>query len=545
METLQREWCDEATRYIDFLVQFREVARVDGEIRPTGELSRIYGWVWDRDAEQADGSVGGWADDVDSVSLDRVHVLDCNPMQFGILCDDEHEHILIVGSRGSSKSETAARWQAKKIATSPRAAISAIVAKRKKARRFVEKKLLPLLPEHWLAGDSRRAGETGYRRSTEEISLTFRHRCLADFLSAKVPDDARADDMVAALIDEAQLCPAEARENLILSGRRSEGAGNRLPIQTLETATLLAGEFEDYVARASKDPSYRVVELSITDNIHLETVYDEVTGCNLPPLVIWARNNQPKGRFEQEIGVWDEVNKRFHPIAEKQTGLVWCEFSKTNVERYAVHTATETIRRVLSSIHPDVGHDITPQTVAARFRKPAEEVFGVAFEPLLYTTVVGRWFSTPAGMPPLLWITDEVGVDEANARELARRAKDQGHANAAAVPDAGGRYSEGGKTSLAYFRAEGFQVRGPAKNSKMIDVINKVNGKLRNAAGIPTLLVDPRCVGLLACLRGQRRTPSSGDPAIMENHEQNYGLALGYLVDYFTARADMVAVEAA
>ena len=76
------------------------------------------------------------------------------------------------------------------------------------------------------------------------------------------------------------------------------------------------------------------------------------------------------------------------------------------------------------------------------------------------------------------------------------------------------------------------------------DIGNSILGKLRNGAGRVTLLVDPRCERTLACLRGQRRTSSSGAPAVMPENEQVFGLALGYLVHQFTTRADMVAVEA-
>ena len=534
---------DPRIRYTDFFVRFREIHRHGGKLAPTGRVSRTYGWRWDRDRVNADGTVGGWVDgDVrDAVPL----VLDCNPMQFEILADDDHEHLLIYGSRGSSKSELGARWLAKRIAISPRAALSLLVVKRKKARRFVEKKLMPLISQAWLADGGGNKGKKGYRKSQDEIVLSFKNGCMLDCLSAKVADDARGDDQVGALIDEAQLCPPEARENLILSGRRSVGAGGGQVIQTLETATLLAGDFEDYIDRARKDPTYAVHELSITDNIHLETAHDELTGCELPKLVMWAREHQPKSRFEQEIGVWDEAHKRFRPVAAKATGLVWCEFTQENVARFDPVGYVDTIRRLMSSIDPKIGDDVTAELARTHARRSAALTIGLSLEPLLHAAVIGRWFSTVPGAPPLLWIVDEVGVEEASARTLARTLVARGHGDSVVVPDAGGRYSEGGKTSLAYLRAEGFTVRGPTKNPRDIDLTNKVNGKLRNGAGRVTLLVDPRCEKTIDCLKNQRRTATTGAPAVMPDNQQNYGLALGYLVAYFTSRAEMAAVEAA
>jgi len=544
-EVLLASLSDAKTRFTDFLVRFREVARYGDDIRPTGRVSRVYGWRWDRDAVNADGSVGGWAD-LDEIADARVVVLDCNPSQFEILADDEHEHLLIYGSRGSSKSELGARWLIKRIAISPRAALSLLVAKRKKARRFVEKKLLPLTPQAWLSAGSGNMGKRGYTKGNDEIAVSFKHGTSIDCLSAKVADDARGDDQVGALIDEAQLCSAEARENLILSGRRSVGAGGGRVIQTLETATLLAGEFEDYLEQARKDPTYAVHELSITDNIHLETVHDPQTDCQLPKLVLWAREHQPKARFEQEIGVWDDAKKRFHPVAAKATGLVWCEFTSENIARFDRVDYQRAIQRLMSSVNPRVGVEITSAMAKERTRELAEVTIGVALEPVLHAAVIGRWFSTVEHAPPLLWIVDEVGCDEANARQLARDITARGYTSAVAVPDAGGKYSEGGKTSLAYLRAEGFAVRGPTKNPKNIDLVNKVNGKLRSGADRITLLVDPRCEKTIACLKNQRRTATTGAPAVMTDNEQNYGLALGYLVHYFTTRADMIsAVEGA
>jgi len=205
----------------------------------------------------------------------------------------------------------------------------------------------------------------------------------------------------------------------------------------------------------------------------------------------------------------------------------------------------DVIRRLMSSIDPAIGDDVTAVLSREKTRKPCAATIGVSLEPVLHAAVVGRWYSTVPGAQPLLWIVDEVGVEEASARTLARTLVARGHGDSVVIPDAGGRYSEGGKTSLAYMRAEGLTVRGPTKNPKDIDLTNKVNGKLRNGAGRVTLLVDPRCEKTIDCLKNQRRTATTGAPAVMTENQQNYGLALGYLVHYFTSRVDMAAVEAA
>lgn len=538
-ECLLRDLCDARTRCTDFLVRFREVDRIDGEIRPTGRRSSVYGWRWDRDAVQPDGTVGGWAN-LDELPDPEILELDCNPIQFGILCDDEHEHILVVGSRGSGKSETGDRWLIKRIAVSPKAALSLLVAKRKKARRFVEKKLLPLLPQQWLTSGDGNKGKRGYRKSQDEIALSFRNGCMVDCLSAKVADDARGDDQVGALIDEAQLCPAEARENLILSGRRSEeGAGAaRLPIQTLETATLLAGEFESYIEAAQADPTYRVVELSITDNIHLETVYDEKTGRDLPALVLWARQHMDPLRFEQEIGKWDEGAQRFRPVAAKDSGLVLHQFKRSaNVLEYHApdahpEAATRAIQRLASSIEKGVGEDITAELAEKRFGVAHEWLHSVDWQPDPLAAISAKVFQGPPGHPPILWVLREYALADADPTALGEEIM---HATGGGgcVPDAAGsKHSKGKKSSNRLLRRAGLDVRGPTRNPWDVDLINAVNAKLCNANGEVSLTIDPSCVNTITAAQKWRRSPN-GKPALMEGGEERYGRALGYLVHFF------------
>jgi len=476
---------------------------------------------------QADGSVGGWVQG--GISGARVHVLDASPAQFEVLCDDVAEHILVIGSRGSGKSELGARWQVKRIAMSPRRCLSLLVAKRKKARRFVEKKLLPLLPHDWLTDGGGNKGRKGYRKSQDEIALAFRHGCMIDCLSAKVVDDARADDQVGALIDETQLCPSEARENLILSGRRSkEAAVGQLKIQTLETATLLAGEFEEYLERAKADPTYRVCELSVTDNIHLETTFDPVTGVELPAAVLWSRMHSPKERFEQEVGVWDPAAKRFRPKAWKQTGQVYFALdAATHFHGWSVEGAEREIRRFYSNASAGVGGDIT----AERYRSTA--LVGVCFDPSPLAAVVARVYRTPAGVPDLVWVVDELDQANNDVTALGRALQAKRYGNATLIPDAAGRYGEGGQSSVDLLVEQRFSVHGPARNAYERDRQNAVNAKLRNGADQVSLWIDQRrCPRLASALRRQL-LGANGKECVLEGGEDHFALALGYLVSYY------------
>jgi len=489
----------------------------------------VYGWRWDRDKHNPDGTVGGWAD-IDELPDPKILVLDYGPAAFEILCDDEHEHLIVVGSRGSGKSFTGAGWKLKRIAVSPKQALSLLVAKRKKARRFVEKKLLPLMPHWWLTGSGRGSSVQGYRRAQDEISLSFKHGGMVDCLSAKVADDARGDDQTGALIEEAQLCPPEARENLILSGRRSEGAdGNVLPIQTMETATLLAGEFEDYLAKARQDPSYRVWELSITDNIYLERKYDDVTGCMLPALVLWAREHMPQARFEQEIGVWDEDTQRFRPKAFRAEGLVYYGYqADRNLCAFdpRPRVAKKTIARIVSSIHPDVGADITSRDHSALW------LCGMAFDANPYAAVVCKLFSAQDGHPPVLWAVDELESTDNDVVALAKQIKGAFGGEVLIVPDAAGRYSEGGRSSVDLLADMGFRVAGPRRNAYERDRHNAVNTKFFDGAGRTSLVISPKCKRLLRALHGQT-LGDNGKEQVMDGGVDHFAAALGHLVVHF------------
>lgn len=524
-EKLHSELCDAKTRFTDFFVQFREVDLVDGQICPTGRLSKLYGWRWDRDRINADGSVGGWLD-ADEIADPSINVLDAAPRHFDLLCDDEHGHLMAVGSRGAGKSEFLQRWLQKRIAIAPKKASSLVVTKRRKARKFVEKKILPQLPDSWLSCGLGNKGRKGYRKANDEISLSFRHGGLLDCLSSKVVDDARGDDIVTAAIDESQLCPREGRANLFLSVRDSSG----MATQTAETATKLAGDFEDYLDGCESNPSYRVELLSITDNIHLDRVYDEYYGREVPEPVVWARREMPLADFEQEIGVYDSTDGRFYPRAAQQTGLVYYQFRRPLHVRAFGDDPESVVRAVCSSIEPTVGEDITYRTSASRWRAEHEWLVGVDFDPAPLAAVAAKVFKTPSGWPDLLWVVHEFAEHNADATALGQQVMGA-LGGGAAVPDAAGRFSGGKRSSVVLLRDCGLDVRGPVKNPEERNRINAVNAKLQNGSEQVALLIDPQCKRTIASLQKQR-LGAGGTPTGMSGGEDHFAKALGHLVHY-------------
>ena len=93
-------------------------------------------------------------------------------------------------------------------------------------------------------------------------------------------------------------------------------------------------------------------------------------------------------------------------------------------------------------------------------------------------------------------------------------------------------------------RDGGLDLRGPNKNPADRDMINAINGKLRNGADQVSLLVDPSCTQRIASL-GRQRLGAGGKPATMENGEDHFGRALGYLVHYLYPVTQRKAAKAA
>lgn len=482
-------------------------------------------------ARRPDGTIGAPAD-VEVIDRPSIETYDVNSAQFSILTDDETPHFLVIGSRGSSKTKLAELWHIKQVCRWSGKAISFMREKRQKLRRYLEQRLLPNFPSTWIQNPH------DVRKAQDELAVRVANNVWLWFVTSFKKDDARGDDVVAAIIDETQLTPPESRENLILSCRRViEAGGKKKQIQTLETGTYVDGWFMDYVERAQSDPRYRVIELSVTDNVHLETEFDRVTQHEIPSMVVSARSIMDPRRFSQEVGIWDDNAKRFRPQVYTSVGRVYWPFSrKTHVAEWSKNYAGKYIRRLYSSAHKGVGNDITTQLAAARFRVAKAFVSGVDVEAPPLAAVIGKIYQTPPGMPDLLWVVDEVGVeDEPDGTRLGQRIQSTGYSDVGVVPDAAGRHSDGGKSTVRLLRAVGLHVQGPKRNPADKDRQNALNAKLRNANDEVTLLIDPKCRHLIAALQGQRLTPKGDREAEMTDKEHHYARALGYLVHYFWA----------
>ena len=527
---LESQWLDPASRYIDIAIQFVEVDRSGDGVSPTGRLSRVYGGRWDKHRIGPDGTPGCFSGDAE-----RVHRVDCNPAQFGVLTDDETYHHLIIGSRRSSKTETLARWLLKQFVLWPKSVLSCLVQKHKKARKLAEEKLIPLLLHDWLGSGSLEINRgnkiPGYTRG-DEVSLQLINRSRLDFLSGRVPDDARGDGVPAAAIDERQIIDPEAVGNLMLSV--SEG-GDKM--QTLETGTALAGEFEEYVEQARANPRYRVTELSITDNVHLPVVDDPVTGVRLPAFVVSARSWMDQRRFEQEIGRFDAATGRFVPQFRSMGGTVYPDFDRSiHCQRWADRRAV-----MLRMFGPKAGKDITAEVTRHRVGKPCDAIVGLDWGIRPMCANVWRILQTPPGVPDLLWAIDEITIDDDGTPTkmgIAMKRSGLAPARTVVVADASDNRAS---SNYRLLRKLGYKVVTPSaehrKNPVEKDRINAVNSKLLAASNDVTMLIDPDKCRLLARALQRHTYRENGKPE--HDGYSHPNASAGYVaVRFFPAAAD-------
>lgn len=74
-----------------------------------------------------------------------------------------------------------------------------------------------------------------------------------------------------------------------------------------------------------------------------------------------------------------------------------------------------------------------------------------------------------------------------------------------AYPDPSGRQrktSAGGNTDFTILGAAGYSVIAPSRTAPVRDRINCTQAVLRNADGVPRLLISPQCKGLIRGLEG-------------------------------------------
>jgi len=506
------------SRFVDFAVEFIELDRdqKSGLPVPTGRRSGVYGGRWDTLAVDSDGRVGAWVDDVAGDDLEVLELY-ASPAQYGVLTDDESKHILLLGSRRSSKTETLARWLLKQICIWPRKSISQLVSKMKKARKLVEAKLLPLIPNRWLI-------KGGYRRRPDEVALLFRNGSRLDCLTGQVIDDARGDGVPALGVDERQIIDKKCVENAFLSC--SEGGDQ---YQTCETGTALAGEFEEYWMQSQVIDAYRSEVLSVTDNVFLGAEMSEKHKCYIPLFVRNAEERMDRRLFEQEIGKFDPAAKRFIPQFCALSGTVYPEFEwSTHCRPFADRIS------VLQTAYGHcrgLGDDITSRICSSRFRIAAKNIIGLDWGIQPMVANVWRILRSPDGVPDILWCIDEIILEtDGSSKRMSMEMKRRGYPGRTTLVIADASDNQA-PSNYRIMRQAGYSVIRPGKdktNPFELDRVNAVNAKILNKNDDITLYVDADKAPTTARALQRQALDDRGKPA-RDDHNHRMAAA-GYVV---------------
>jgi phage terminase large subunit len=133
-----------------------------------------------------------------------------------------------------------------------------------------------------------------------------------------------------------------------------------------------------------------------------------------------------------------------------------------------------------------------------------------------------------------IYFVDEISINKTNTEEICDELKRRYPTSRITIyPDAAGRQrksSAGGKTDISILQNAGFRVCAKMANPPIRDRVNAVNSKLKNAQGLRTIFIDPKCKQIIKSLESMQYKPNS---SIIDNNENTHMAdAVGYLVDY-------------
>jgi phage terminase large subunit len=132
-------------------------------------------------------------------------------------------------------------------------------------------------------------------------------------------------------------------------------------------------------------------------------------------------------------------------------------------------------------------------------------------------------------------IFDELHIRGSNTEEVVNELKHRyPNSKITIYPDPASRQkktSAGGKTDFSILVNAGFEVKARPSHTPVRDRVNAVNTKLKNAAGLRTLFVDPKCKFTIDSL--QRLTYKEGTNQIDKDSGLDHQAdCVGYLIDY-------------
>jgi hypothetical protein len=472
------------SRFLDVAVQFVAYERLKNDkVVTTGDYSPIYGGNFDK-----------WYGIYTGKEPETILYYPVSLRQLEIIVDD-HPRRVALGGRGGGKSESACGICTRYIAElfDER---GQIVSPSFRLGRILWAKMWRIIPTEWI----------------HQIRISDKEWWLANgshvrFMSADNPDSLRSWGGSWAVYDESQDISDEAVDIGWLSLRETSD-----PI-LVETATPKVGEFQD---RHDK-----LVELPDISKVFS---FPSRTNCFISPKV-----------FEIAEKTMDEDLYRQEVLAEFVTGrglTYWCFDKGLHAFSYDEDTARKTIQRIFKSIDPRVGRDITEKDMQRRFnRRGIQYVVGMDFNVKPMCSLIYKIFSTPDGYTDLIWAIDECILDDkADATQMGIALKRKGYANSLIIPDASGKRSTGGISSITMLIDLGFQVTSRETNPAVEDRVHAVCAKMLNANNEVTFLIDTKCAKTINAVRKQING-TDGVPDKKSGHD-HFTDALGYPIAF-------------
>ena len=135
----------------------------------------------------------------------------------------------------------------------------------------------------------------------------------------------------------------------------------------------------------------------------------------------------------------------------------------------------------------------------------------------------------------VIYIVDEISMTGSNTDEVCDELKRR-YPNSRIImyPDPAGRQrktSAGGRTDISILQNAGFRVNVRNNHTPIRDRVNAVNSKLKNAKGVSTLFVDPKCKQVINSL--ERLVYKPGTSIVEKDGKHDHMAdAVGYLVDF-------------
>ena len=133
-----------------------------------------------------------------------------------------------------------------------------------------------------------------------------------------------------------------------------------------------------------------------------------------------------------------------------------------------------------------------------------------------------------------IYFVDEINLQGSNTDDIVTEIKSRyPDSRITMYPDDAGRQrktSAGGRTDISILQNAGFRVNYKLSNPPIRDRVNAVNSKLKNANGLFSMFIDPKCKQIIKSLERLQYKPNSS--VIEHSGDEHMADAVGYLTDY-------------